>query len=64
MAIFSNSPSRQELNKNFLDQVILRFDFPIVFGLADKDSDGRLITARKSDLLQDIRDQLIVAKIS
>lgn len=59
MQLFKDSPSRQELNKNFLDQVILRFDFPIIFGLADTDQDGRLVTARKSDLLQSIRDQLI-----
>lgn len=59
MALFTDSPIRQELNKNFLDQVILRFDFPIIFGLAGTDSDGRLITARKSELLQEIRDLLI-----
>jgi uncharacterized protein (TIGR04255 family) len=59
MSMITNSPNRQELNKNYLDQVILRFDFPIIFGLADTDSDGRLVTARKSEMLEDIRNMLL-----
>lgn len=59
MLILKDSPPRQELNKNFLDQVILRFDFPIIFGLADTDNDGRLVTARKSELLEDVRNLLV-----
>jgi hypothetical protein len=50
--LFEKVPDRVELNKNLLDQVLIRFDFPILLGLAETDASGRLVTAKKSALLQ------------
>lgn len=57
--LFSTAPIRKDLNKNYLDQVILKFDFPIVLALADKDQEGRLVTSRKSDLFINLQNQLM-----